>query len=64
MGGANPSHQLFEKIDNCSRSERLKSVFCLSSAEAKNTSIPASVRLGGNATKTCAQLGCSAEKSL
>ena len=32
--------------------------FCLSSAEAKNTSIPASVRVGGKAAKTCAQLGC------
>ena len=26
----------------------------------KNTSIPASVRVGGKAAKTCAQLGCSA----
>ena len=47
----------------CLRSRHLKSVFCLSSAEAKNTSIPASVRVGGAAAKTCARLGCSAEKS-
>ena len=41
-----------------------KSVFCLSSAEAKNTSISASVRIDGKAVKTCAQLRCSSEKSL
>ena len=64
MGGANPSHQLFEKIDNCSRSERLKSVFCLSSAEAKNTANRTSVRIVGIADNECAQCGCSAEKPL
>ena len=35
--------QLVEKIDNCSRSELLLSVFCPGSPGAKNTSISASV---------------------
>ena len=61
----NPSlFQLVEKIDNCPRSGLLKSVFCHGPPGAKNTSIPASVRVGGKAAKTCAQLGCSAEKPL
>ena len=36
--------------------------FCPGSPWAKNTSIPASVRIGGVADKTCAQLGCFVEK--
>ena len=51
------SFQLVEKIDNCSRSELLKSVFCLSSAEAKNTSNRTSVRIVGIADNECAQCG-------
>ena len=41
----------------------MKSVFCLGSPEAKNTSIRASVRFVGKADKPCARRGCSAEKS-
>ena len=40
------------------RSGFLKSIFCLSSAEAKNTSIRTSVRFGGISDKPCAQCGC------
>ena len=47
-----------EKVDLCPQSGLLKSVFCHGFPGAKNTSIPASVRIGGKAAKTCAQLGC------
>jgi len=50
--------QFVEKVDLCPRSGLLKSVFCHGFPGAKNTSIPASVRVGGKAAKTCAQLGC------
>ena len=43
---------------NCPRSGLLESVFCHGFPGVKNTSIPASVRVGGKAAKTCAQLGC------
>ncbi len=52
------SLNLSKKIVYCPRSGLLKSVFCHGSPGAKNTSIPASVRVGGKAAKTCAQLGC------
>ncbi len=64
MGLQSQPHQLVEKNGNCSRSELLKSVFCLSSAEAKNTANRTSVRIVGIADNECAQCGCSAEKPL
>ncbi len=52
----------YEKISFSLRSRHLKYVFCLSSAEAKNTAIRTSVRTGGEADSECMQCGCSAEK--
>lgn len=57
------SASVCRKSTICSRSELLKSVFCPSSAGAKNTSIRTSVRIVGFADNECAQCGCSAEKS-
>ena len=61
--GLSPLPSACRKNQIFPRSGILKSVFCLSSAEVKNTSIRASVRFVGKADKPCALRGCSAEKS-
>ena len=42
----------------CPRSGHFKSLFCLSFAEAKNTSIRTTVRIVGFADNECGQCGC------
>ena len=50
--------QFVEKKRICPRSGHFKSVFCLSFAEAKNTSIRTTVRIVGFADNECGQCGC------